>query len=843
MLKIKLLLNPYFIRHLVFPFLVLSTAIFFNPDISAQDNSAPKILSPDDLIARENYIYTRRAGGPGMVIPEDAYANAVNQMLLLPEDRFIQHSQTSTVSWVSVNPIGMFYARTGNNYISGRTNSIAFHPSNANIFYIGAAGGGVWRTTDGGVTFQVLTDNLPDIASGDIEVDQSNPNILYYGTGELNYSLDCHYGNGIYKSTNGGTSWTQVATTSVGSYIGRIVIDPTNSNIVYSAGNSVVFKSTNAGLNWTATASSGNSSSLLIDPTNTQILYLSTGGTSSGSIQKTTNGGTSWAAATTGLPVSGLGRVVLAMSNVNSLILYASIASSSTSGLLGVYKTTDGANTWTLQASSPNYLGGQGWYDNAICVKSGDPNTVVTGGLDLYVSTNSGVTLVQKSQWASSTSGNFTHADIHFLTYHGTILYCLSDGGVYKSTNDGNNWTDLNHTISTLQYQGADYDITTISKIYGGCQDNDKESTTDGGATWTQRTTGDGGYTVVDPVNTNYVYGQYVNGSLERSANGGIGFSEIRPSGSSGGLFYNPYEMAPGDHNTIVFGRSDLWVTNNAQTCSQTSGWTSIATTAVIGGSVSAIGISAQTINKIYVGTSNGRILVTTDNGTNWAVQAGFPYVTDFAVDNTNDNICYVSFGGTSTTKVYKTTNGGTNWNNISNDIPSIAVNSLILRTTAPRMLFAGTDLGVYQSTNEGANWISFSSGMPTTTVYDLKYKEPLGIILAATHGRGCWTFNLAGAIGIRPNSGVVTGYELKQNYPNPFNPSTKISFSLPEAAVVKIVVYDILGNEVAQLVNSRLEPGNHEVTWDASKFSSGLYFYKLETGKFTSTKKMLLVK
>src|SRR6185436_11882449 len=132
---------------------------------------------------------------------------------------------------------------------------------------------------------------------------------------------------------------------------------------------------------------------------------------------------------------------------------------------------------------------------------------------------------------------------------------------------------------------------------------------------WNQRTTGDGGYTIVDPVNPNFVYGQYVNGSIQRSANTGVSFADITPTGSTGGLFYNPYEMAPGDHNTIVFGRADIWKTPNAQTASGSSGWTQIATTGVVGGSVSAIGISWINTGKIYIGTSNGRILVTTNNG------------------------------------------------------------------------------------------------------------------------------------------------------------------------------------------------------------------------------------
>jgi photosystem II stability/assembly factor-like uncharacterized protein len=829
---------------LIFNLLLVSSMFYGVTFATAQtlvNNYNDRVLSSEDLISRELYIYTRRAGGPGMVIQQDAYSKAVYQRSLLPQDKNIQSSPTSTVSWVSVNPMGMFYARTNNNYVSGRTNSIAFHPSNPNVMYIGAAQGGVWKTTDGGVTWQALTDNLSTLSSGDIAVDPSNPNVLYYGTGEMNFSLDSHYGNGIFQSTDAGASWLQVANTSVGSYISKIIVDPSNSNNIYSAGNGGVYKSTNAGLNWSTTSSPGGCTMMVMDPTNSQIIYISTGSYYSGSIMKTTNSGLNWNTATTGLPGS-MGRITIAISNNNALVLFASIATSGGS-LLGLYRTTDGANSWTLQASSPNYLGSQGWYDNGCCIKTGDPNTVITGGLDLYVSTNGGTTLVQKSQWASTSSTNFTHADIHYLKYNGTVLYCCSDGGVYKSTDDGNSWTDLNHYLSTLQYESADYDPSNLLKMYGGCQDNDKEATTDGGNNWIQRTTGDGGYTIVDPVNTNYVYGQYVNGSLERSPNYGISYSEIRPSGSSGGLFYNPYEMAQGDHNTIVFGRLDVWETNNAQTCSQTSGWTQIAATGVVGGNVSAIGISAQTINKIFIGTSNGRILVTTNNGSTWAALSGFSYVTDLAVDINNDNVCYATFGGTTATRIEKTTDGGATWNNISSGLPNIAVNTVVLRTNTPRMIFIGTDLGVYQSTNEGADWVSFNNGLPTMQVYDLKYKEGPAVLLAATHGRGCWTFNLGQTLGIKPVSETVVNFELEQNYPNPFNPETKITFSLPEPNNVRLLIFDILGNEVTSLINERLRAGKYEINWNASSFASGIYFYRITTDKFTSTKKMLLVK
>jgi len=799
--------------------------------------------SSEEILAREQFILMRRAGGPGRIMSPFAYEDAIRQKALLQEDKNMHNSFTSTTNWVSVNPAGMFYNVTGNNYISGRTNSLAFHPTDVNTIYLAAAQGGVWKTLNGGVNWVPLTDNLTSLASGDIAIDQTNPNTLYLGTGELNYSGDSQYGDGIYKSTDAGATWTHVALASaVGTRCSQISIDPTLSNIVYMAGNLGVFKSIDAGVTWINTNSGANANCIFIDPINTLVLFASTGGSNAGAIRKSTDGGLTWNSLAGGLP-SGMGRVQLAMAQSDHNTIYASIAQPG-GALLGLYRTTDAGISWTLQASSPNYTSSQGWYDNAVTVNPTNANLVVVGGLDCYVSATGGTGLVQKSSWFTGSSTNMTHADIHRLLYHGSVLYCCSDGGVYKSTNDGNSWVDLNRTLSTLQYQSADYDPTNSNLLQGGCQDNNKQYSTNGGNDWIQRTTGDGGYTVIDPVNTNYVYGQYVQGSIQRSLNSGFSFADITPSGSSGGLFYDPYEMAPGDHNTIVFGRNSVWKTTNAQTVTS-GGWTQIASSAIVGGNVSSVGISWTNINKIYIGTSNGKILVTTDNGTNWQVSTGNPYISDFAVDNADDNLCYASCAGSSGIHVLKTTDGGLTWVNITNSLPNIAANSIILRAVDPRMLFIGTDLGVFQSTDEGVTWVSFNSGFPTVQVYDLKYKLNPGIILAATHGRGCWTFNLNSIIGIAPDpfAEIPREYKLTQNFPNPFNPSTNIKFGLPKSSNVKLRVYDILGNLISTLVDGRLNPGTFEVRWDASRFASGVYFYKLEADGFVQTKKLLLVK
>lgn len=808
--------------------------------LAAQE--AEEFETSETIAQRERYILDRRAGGPGLKLAPNAYEKAVIQKMNMPKDSDMPGSITSLTSWESVSPSGMFYARTNANYVSGRTNSIAFHPTDPATMYIAAAQGGVWKTTNNGLNWNVLTDNLGSISSGDIAIDPLNPNVLYYGTGELNYSGDSQYGDGLYKTTDAGATWTKISpATFIGQYIGKLGINPQNTNIVYCAGNAGVFRSTNAGQNWENILFI-NCTSLIVNPQNPQIVYASTGSGQS-QIHKSTNGGQSWYLLTNGLSTSNGRRTQLAMSPDNPEILYASIATSSGS-LNGLYKTTNGGELWTLQNSTTNYLGSQGWYDNAVVVVPGNPDHVIVGGIDIYSSTNAGVTLIRKTVWSTTSPTDFSHADIHWLAYKGSILYCCSDGGVYVSYDNADTWTDLNATLSTLQYQSADYDPTDVNILYGGTQDNNKNTSTNYGIEWIQRTTGDGGYTIVDPVNVSYVYGQYVNGSIQRSANYGISFSSITPTGSTGGLFYNPYEMAPGDNETIIFGRADVWKTWEARSATSTTGWRQIATTTVINGNVSAIGISMQDTGKIYIGTSNGRIHVTTNGGINWSTQTGFPYVSDFWVDRGDDDVCYATFGGASVDKhVYKTTNSGQNWFSISTNLPNIGHNSIVIRHAAPRMIFVGTDLGVFSSTNDGASWVSFNTGFPNVEVYDMKYKEGPAMLLAATHGRGCFTFDLSSISSVGNNTVIADGFSLEQNFPNPFNPSTVINYSISKRGHVSLSVFNSLGKEVAVLADKEQGEGSYSVKFDASELSAGVYYYRLTADGNSISKKMLLLK
>lgn len=688
----------------------------------------------EEILARERYIYTRRAGGPDKQLPPDAYAKAIQQAMQL--DRSKERTvQAVLPAWQSVNDGGMLY--TASIYVSGRSNSIAFDPANPSVMYLASCGGGVWKTTDSGTNWIPTTDHLTTMASGAVAVDPQHPQTVYWASGELNYALDSYFGDGIFRTTDAGATWTKVIGSNLGKYFSQIVIDPTNTSVLYVSGQNGVHKSTNGGSTWLNMYVGTNANCVIMNPLNSQTLYASVGGITSNTLKKTTDGGNTWT--TLNWPGSSAGRCQLAIAPGDTNILYASTDKENTNG--GLYRSTDGGASWTLMNNTIKYIT-QDFYANAVTVSPANPDYVIVGGLDIYTSDDGGNTLTQRTDWTTTDPAKFAHADIHALVYNGTVLYSCTDGGIFLSSDDGVTWKDLNRTLGTLQYQGADYEPANVNTISGGMQDNGKSKTVNGGTTTEQVWGGDGGYTLIDPIQPQYYYSQYVNGSIERSTDYGLHYTEIAPKGT-GGLFYNPFEFSPGDPDIVVYGQNDVWMTLDVRTA-DASGWFRVGEAADIGAPVSAIGISASDYNKIYIGTEYGRIYVTDDAGSTWRSKGPFNYVSDIAVDGTDDNIAYAVFGGAGM-HVAKTTDAGVTWTNIGIGLPNAALNSIVLRQNSPRMIIVGGDVGVYYSTNEGANWNALKNGLPIAAIFDMKYKEGPKRLLAATHGRGCWMLNLGG--------------------------------------------------------------------------------------------------
>ncbi|MBK8130922.1 MAG: T9SS type A sorting domain-containing protein [bacterium] len=645
-------------------------------------------------------------------------------------------------NWTSIGPSNF----------AGRILDIAWHPTNTNIIYVGSASGGLWKTTDGGATWAPLTDDLPSLAIGSVELDPANPNIIYIGTGEGSFNVDAVFGAGVFKSTDGGATWSTTGlswTQSQNRAVNKIIVDPTNSQIVYAACNSSVggiYKSTNGGSTWTL-YHTGDVKDLEMHPDSASVLYCANGypwGTTNNGIYKSTNGGVTWTQLTSGLPSgSNHGRVDLAISPSSPSTVYAGISQtiSNGAGLYGIYKTTNSGGTWTVQATTPNMYSGQGWYNLVIAVHPTDPNQVWSSGLDAYKSTNGGVAWTRMTFWSySEGNAQYAHADHHALAYmpgNPNTLIVGTDGGLFKSTNGGTSWVGLNNGLVTYQYYAICNDNLQADVAYGGTQDNGTNKYNNSN-THTRPLGGDGGYCNVDFTNSSNVYGTTQRGNHYKSTNGGSSFTSIQNGISGQGAWVTPRVMDPTNANILYTGTNLVYKTTNGG-----ASWTAIST-ALDASTISHLAVAPSNPQTIYVAYEgyDGKIFKTNDGGTNWVnIETGVPerYPTHVVVDPANHNVVYVTVSGYGSGHVYKSTNGGTSWSNSSTGLPDIPVNCMVIDQSNGNKMYVGTDLGVYYSDDAGASWSDFSVGLPNVVVDFLALHPSTGVLRAGTHGRGLW--------------------------------------------------------------------------------------------------------
>ncbi len=727
------------------------------------------------------------------------------------------------LSSVGPGPIHNEYGTgTGPFDASGRVTAIAVDPTDVNTFYITAAGGGVWKTTDGGTTYTVLTDALPDLAMGALTIDPTNNQVLYAGSGEANFSADSRYGEGLYKSTDGGSTWTVYTGPSnafVGVAISRIVVDPTNSDNVYltttRADNGTntgygVYKSTDGGATWTNVLTNGVSfTDLAIDPTTPTTLYAAAGeifGNANNGIYKTTNGGTSWALLS-GFPHgANVGRISLALAPSNSLVLYADYAQQVTSGsggLGGFYSTTDGGATWTQAPTStdgygdtgvPNFLGTQGWYDDILVVDPTNASHVYAAGVVDYGATHYGqiIGLIGSfnggSTWYDYSTGlnnSGPHTDHHALAFSadGSKLFNGNDGGVWRLENPGATpttynpassniqWTDLNTNQVITQFTGVALHPTDPTIAYGGSQDNGTEKYT-GTTDWQLVRGGDGGFARLDQSNPQTVYHEYYGISLERSDDGGGTWTSI--SGPSSGIgqtdpviddgddpraFYVPYVLDPANQSRIIYGTNHIY-----ESTDKGAHFTAIGIPGTNGFSAANstnVAVAVGTYGSTVYASVGGHLYVTTNDGGSWATQdiPSGGAVSDIFINPANTFDVLVtrpSFTG-GAGHVYHTTNGGATWTDISGSLPNQPYNA-VKEDTVTGTLYVGGDDGVYTSTDGGANWTK--AAMPNVQVVDLAISPGADLVAAGTHGRGMFTAQLPAtlqSVSVSPNP-VVGG-------------------------------------------------------------------------------------
>jgi len=719
---------------------------------------------------RDEWFYSQRAY-PRNEIPTGARLNAIAEIKRIDRAVRASHQQPlatasldgslDAATWTSIGPRPTDF---GSTYVTaGRVNAIAIDPRDNNVVYIGAAEGGVWKTTDGGINWKPLTDNEASLASGAIAIDPANPDTVYVGTGEENFAIDSYYGAGILKSTNGGATWTNIVGPFVRTTIGALAISPSNSQILLASSRIGIYRSTDGADTWTQVMA-GIGTSVLFDPTDGNIAYAALGnvnGSVLNGVFRSTDGGKTWqqlrGSGSSALPTTNVGRIEIAIAPSTPSTLYVGISNSSTSNfgsLLGIYKTTDSGNTWN-SANAPNICAsvGQCWYDMTIRVHPKNPDIVFAfGSLTLARTLNGGGTWNSLNQIGPN--GVEIHVDEHYLAFtnDGSKLYIANDGGVYSTstiTDARPNWNQLNDTLSITQfYPGLSIHPTNANISYGGAQDNSTQRY-GGTASWNAVTCGDGGFTAIDAAVPTIAYSACQDIAIRKTTNTGGNWlgSVYGINQNDNTQFISPLVIDPSNSQILYFGTYRVW-----QSVDGAGKWLP-ASPDLSGGrsTVKTIAPAPGDPNTVYAGFANGKVYMTSNalagSNSSWTDRSsGLPTrsVTQIAVDPIDPATAYVTYSGfalgtSPTGHVFKTTNGGQNWSDISTSLADIPVNTLAVDPDIPDTLYIGTDAGVMVSTNAGATWTTLGNGLPRVVVTALVLHRKTRTLRAATHGRSMW--------------------------------------------------------------------------------------------------------
>ncbi|MBI1267830.1 MAG: T9SS type A sorting domain-containing protein [Cryomorphaceae bacterium] len=715
--------------------------------------------------------------------------------------------------------------------IGGRLNVITLHPDNEEVIFVGASSGGIFKSDDNGQNWIPIADSFEHLAIADIVFAPSNANVLYVGTGDPNISGTPHPGNGVYKSTDGGETWTNIGL-SEGSIVSKIVVHPSNPDIVYVGmmglpfernNDRGLYKTTDGGDTWEQVlflSDEAGITDLRINPENPDIVYaagwnrirnnqesLVTGDFAR--VFKTIDGGENWEMLTGGLPETPQSRIGLEMSATNPNRLWAIVVGESFE-VEGLYRTDDAGDTWTNIIANPfdleGILGGFGWYFGKVCVNPFDDNEVSILGVDMWTSFDNGQT------WEMTVPPWYfyeVHADKHDMVYapSGNILLA-TDGGLYRTENHFASWDDIDDIPNTQFYKVAIDPFQ--SEVYtGGAQDN---GTTTGNHTnlddWSRDYGGDGFQCIYDPFDSELFYMETQYGNIVYSYNGFVDQFTFGIEEDDRRNWSMPYVMSNFDNAEFITGTYRVYHMSDAPF----GFWEPISfdlTDGNIYGStfhnISAVEIDKYSGQTFYAGTTDGNVWRGNAGGVWINITSGLPdrYVTSINTSKDSPQHVWVSHSGykdnDNTAHLHLSTNGGTTWIDVTGDLPEQPINHVeVLNDT---IFFIATDFGVYHTINGGENWERIGNNMPRIPVFDLEVDTTNHRLVAGTFARSIWSFPTDSIFTWPEDSGIYVDNPKKNRltiYPNPVNDRLHIS----GIEQCDIEVYSMSGQKVLAVGN-----------------------------------------
>ena len=851
------------LAHLLFVPVVAALAVL--PHARALEQDPEERDLPNDMF------YLQRAMPDG-TIPSERIEAATEQLLFerALASKSGQFATSAAQDWQLVGPVN----------IGGRVNAIVAHPGGT-LAFLGAANGGVWRSTDGGLHWGSVSDKAGMGSVSALTQTPQNLHTLWAGTGDANGTLDGYDGRGLYVSRDDGTSWKYVGLREV-AHISSVVVNPADSSKIYVGGmgkafttdaNRGFYRSLDNGRTWTKTLFVNDStgvSDIAINPAHPETIYCATWerirrlkyrrayGVHC-AVWRSADGGGTWTKIINGLPVPGdnFGRVAIAVAPTQPSRVYASVVSGAASGYvgLGLFRSDDGGELWEkvdLGSVHRNAFGGFGWYFGRVVVSPLDANDVWVCGVQLLHSVDGGVTLDNVTSTA--------HVDQHAVWVDPSDparVYIGNDGGFFSAS--GGQWLQAQE-LPISQFYAGTVDPQNANKVLGGTQDNGTLKTQSGPAAWGAILGGDGFRCLVNPTNTNLILAEWQyccdQSGIKRSTNNGASFAST--SGWVPGDRFNwntPFVASPRNPNLLLAGSHRVYKSTN------TGGvWAPISpdlTTnpgaAVVYGTITTLAVSNADSNLFLAGTDDGKVWRSQNGGGTWEdISAGLPgrYVTTVAADAADPNVIYVAHTGFGQDlhdpRVFRSTDRGTTWTSINGNLPDAPVNDLVLDPAVPGTLYAGTDLGVFVTRNLGETWVPLGGAMPVVAVWDLELHTASRQLFAFTHGRSAWKLDLNTISLAAPPTASTSKLALAAPAPNPARGAASIAFSVGSRSQVDVSIFDAAGRRVRVLTRGAREAGRFTLLWDArdergSRVRSGVYFVRASDGSASRTERLVL--
>jgi len=690
-------------------------------------------------------------------------------------------------------------------FMAGRIADIAIHPQDESTWYVAVGSGGVWKTENAGITWSTIFDDQTVYSTGCITIDPNNPSTIWLGTGENVGGRHVSYGDGIYRSTDGGKKWKNMGLPD-SEHISKIIVHPSNSDVVMVAvqgplwskgGERGYYKTTDGGETWNRTL--GNDewtgvTDIAIDPRNPDFVYAATwdrhrtiaaymGGGPGTGLHRSTDGGETWEQLKEGLPSSNMGKIGLAISPQNPDVLYAAIELNQREG--AVYKSTDRGSTWAKQSETVSGATGPHYYQELYACPHNEGRLYLMD-VRVQISEDGGKTFRRMKE-------KHKHSDNHAMAFKAddpNYLLFGTDGGIYESFDLGENWRFIQNMPITQYYKLAVDDAEPFYNIYGGTQDNNTQggpSRTDDytgiqNGDWKVVLYGDGHQPATEPGNPDIVYAQWQQGNITRvdMSTGGIVY--IKPHAGEGEkhertnwdapilvsnhkpsrIFTGTYRLWKsddrGDNWTAISGdltkdenRLELEIMGRKQ--SYDNAWDLYAMSTF--NTITSIAESPHDENIIYVGTDDGFMHRTDDMGARWSKIpvsniSGVPskaYVNDIKVDLFDPNTVYAALDnhkhGDLKPYLFKSTDKGKSWKSLTESLPEkTTVWRIVQDHVNKNLLFIGTEFGIYFSVNGGEKWIKIKGGVPTISFRDLTIQRRENDLVAASFGRSFYIFD-----------------------------------------------------------------------------------------------------